>query len=610
VTPDTISRLAVEGCRLFPVAAREKTPLIPDWPNQASDRSENIDFWSKRWPGSNWGVATGAGSGTFVIDFDGDAGRRAIEYFTGAYSEDWLRTRTAKTPRGRHLWYVWPDGETRIRNSAGKIAYGVDVRGEGGYVVVPPSVHPSGAPYTWENFGAIASAPVWLLDLVIHASGQAEPKFSIGGNGTNGSKEAIIPRGQRNSTLASLAGSMRRRGMEQDAIFAALSAHNTAHCDPPLSEGELRTIANSVSRYEATDQPIIAKTIDTTVRQDMPDAVLDGRLGEICKRRLSSLPIAYSWLPLIAAAGPLITRETSIRNNIFVCTVGPKGSGKSTGYEHAFRITGILEPVLVPAMFGSAEALVERLQGQSCCLLSVDELAHLLAKAAIDRSSFPFVLNRAFYADRIVGGSKGQPWEIDCRISLAGGIVEELFGDAFGYSSTGGLHDRFLFGLCPQPYEHLWRPFEGWSEELKPLPSRVHPNVWDAKDEWIKSGIPSRVAELCLRVAYIAACIDRRSALSASDLSPALALARYEVKLRAYLAPNPGENSDARCAVKIRAWLADNASDGAWVRRRDLDRGINAARFGPNVFNRCLLAMQFGDEIELDKPGKNLRLII
>ena len=112
----------------------------------------------------------------------------------------------------------------------------------------------------------------------------------------------------------------------------------------------------------------------------------------------------------------------------------------------------------MPAMFGSAEALVEILKGQLCCLLSVDELAHLLAKAAIDRSSFPFVLNRAFYSDRIIGGSKKEPWEIDCRISIAGGIVEDLFGDAFGYATTGGLHDRFLFGLCPQPYEHLFDP--------------------------------------------------------------------------------------------------------------------------------------------------------
>jgi hypothetical protein len=610
VTPDVISRLAVEGCRVFPVAAREKTPLIPDWPHQASDRSENIDFWSKRWPGSNWGVATGAGSGAFVVDFDGDAGRKAIENFTGAYGTEWLQTRTAKTPRGLHLWYIWPDGETRIRNSAGKIAEGVDVRGEGGYVVIPPSIHPSGAAYTWQNFGAIASSPSWLLDLVIRGSGHVEPKFLIGGNGTNGARGPKIPRGQRNSVLASLAGSIRRRGLDQDAICAALLAHNAAHCDPPLAEAELRTIANSVCRYQPDAEPIIAKSIDPTVRQDMPEDVLDGRLGEICKRRLASLPIAYSWLPLVAAAGPLITRETAIRHNIFVCTVGPKGSGKSTGYEHAFRITGIEEPVLVPAMFGSAEALVERLQGQTCCLLSVDELAHLLAKAAIDRSSFPFVLNRAFYADRIIGGSKGQQWEIDCRISLAGGIVEEIFQDAFGTATTGGLHDRFLFGLCPQPYEHLWRPFEGWSENLKPVVSRVLPDVWDAKDEWVKSGIPARVAELCLRVAYICACMDGRTALSASDLAPALALARYQVKVRSYLAPNCGENSDARCAVKIRAWLADHAADGAWVRRRDLDRGISASRFGPNVFNRCLQAMQFNDEIELDKSGKNLRLIL
>lgn len=82
-----------------------------------------------------------------------------------------------------------------------------------------------------------------LLTEVEHKP-QAEP--SSGAQPT-GSK---ITKGTRNSTLASLAGSMRRRGMTPDAIEAALSAENQARCDPPLPESEVKVIARSVARYE------------------------------------------------------------------------------------------------------------------------------------------------------------------------------------------------------------------------------------------------------------------------------------------------------------------------------------------------------------------------
>src|SRR6185312_13264172 len=100
----------------------------------------------------------------------------------------------------------------------------------------------------------------------------------------------------------------------------------------------------------------------------------------------------------------------------------------------------------------SAEGLVEKLQDAepgAIRLVFVDELAHLLAKAAIERSSFPYILNTAYYEDQQSGGTKGKLFSVDCRLSLSGGVVEQLFGDSFGMATTGGLYDRFIFGLCP-----------------------------------------------------------------------------------------------------------------------------------------------------------------
>jgi hypothetical protein len=296
----------------------------------------------------------------------------------------------------------------------------------------------------------------------------------------------------------------------------------------------------------------------TIKRPDMPESVLDGRLGEICQRRLKHLPLAYSWGALVTTAGAMIPRgAASIRTNLFWCPVGPPGSGKSQSQEACFQIAGLTQSTtLLKAKFGSAEALVERLEdigADAVRLVFVDEMGHLLSKAAIDRSSFPYILNTAYYEDRQAGGSKGRQFNFDCRLSICGGVVEEIFGDSFGAATTGGLYDRFIFGLCPQPYQYLYRPFEGGLEPIKPFAASADSDVWDARDEWVRNGISPRVAEHALRVAYICACVDGRPSLRASDLSAAHAFAQYQTRVRVILAPNPGENPDARCATQKRS---------------------------------------------------------
>jgi hypothetical protein len=266
--------------------------------------------------------------------------------------------------------------------------------------------------------------------------------------------------------------------------------------------------------------------------------------------------------------------------------------------------------ILLKAKFGSAEALIERLDdvgSDAVRLIYPDELGHLLSKAAIERSSFPYVLNTGFYEDQQAGGSRGHQFNFDCRLSIIGGVVEEIFGDAFGLATTGGLYDRFIFGLCPQPHQFLWRPFEGAAEPISPYAAVVNSDVWEARDQWVKDGISPRVAEHALRVAYICASVDAKPTLRVADLAPALAFAKYQMRLRRVLSPNPGENTDARCAVAVRNWLSERAQEGSvWVRRRDLGRGINSARFGPGVFNRCLSNLVLNNEIELAE--KELRL--
>lgn len=235
---------AARGWRLLPVRAGEKTPLVKDWPTLATSDISQIEKWAARFPACNWGVATGPGSGVFGLDVDGNRGRAALK----AYQQQRLElpeTLTVSTGRGKHLYFCWPEGEG-IRNSAGRLAAGLDVRGDGGYLVIPPSVHNSGTKYAYAALDApVANAPDWLLSLI---QAQTSPQSGPSAPAAGAVASEPIGEGSRTNRLVSLAGSMHKRGMDPAAIEAALLVENAAKCSPPLPEAKVRAIARDIPK--------------------------------------------------------------------------------------------------------------------------------------------------------------------------------------------------------------------------------------------------------------------------------------------------------------------------------------------------------------------------
>lgn len=217
-----------------------KHPRVRDWPAQATADAERIMSWWGRWPGANLGVVTGAVSGLVVLDLDGPAGHAALKE-RGLRLPPSVMSQTGRGEGHNHVFFTHPGGH--VPCSAGRIGPAIDVRGDDGYVLAPPSRTSGG--YRWlvgPDAAALAPAPDWLLKATDKPP-RAAPL------------PETIPQGERNKTLASLAGSMRRRRASEQAILAALKTENETRCRPPLGDDELRRIAASVARYAPADPP-------------------------------------------------------------------------------------------------------------------------------------------------------------------------------------------------------------------------------------------------------------------------------------------------------------------------------------------------------------------
>jgi archaellum biogenesis ATPase FlaH len=210
------------GWSIVPVAMGSKKPLIP-WGRYQHEMptEDKVGEWFRN-KESNIGIVTGAVSGLVVLDVDVPG---------VSYNID---TPTVQTSRGYHYYFAYPPGATRIN----AVIQGLgELKGDGGLVIAPPSLHEGGRHrYTW-----IVPAGRPLAQL---------PERFLRLAGKKSAAEAdLICEGERNATLASKAGTLRRAGMDEEDIAACLRAINLEQCSPPLDEREVDSIARSISRY-------------------------------------------------------------------------------------------------------------------------------------------------------------------------------------------------------------------------------------------------------------------------------------------------------------------------------------------------------------------------
>lgn len=242
-----------ESVSIIPILPGSKRPAIK-WEEFQKRRAtpEERAQWKKEFPGCNWAIVTGEISGLFALDWDKEKGRELRRekrvYGCPASITPAGGFHTLHDHPGRRV----PNGVRLLGDESG----GLDVRGDGGYIVCPPSII-DGKSYEWEVppwIGKLGPAPEWLWPLIERGNGSGSAPA-----GTSTQLDGLPPgvaKGQRNQTMAQYAGRYLRKGLTAEETFLLLLEGNKKFM-PPLPEEEVRRIVFSIARREREKGPVI-----------------------------------------------------------------------------------------------------------------------------------------------------------------------------------------------------------------------------------------------------------------------------------------------------------------------------------------------------------------
>lgn len=465
------------GYKVFPCAPGGKQPATANGLLDATDDPEQVDRWWSANPDYNVAIRT---DGLLVVDIDG-ADNPWVDSLTEDQRADLIAPHSY-TPRGGTHRFFRGGG---FRNTTSKLAPKVDTRADGGYVVIPPSRLSGEAVYQWAAFFKIEDAPDrlpnppdWLVERIARASVErpaVEPD------------DTPIPDGQRNATLARIAGQNRRVGLSAAEILALLQAVNANRCRPPLPDYEVERIASSVARYKPDQawtavveghwEQLVAAPSNAELAElndapgdpgPLPEKLLDvpGLLGRVMRFTLDG---AHKPQPVLALAGAIALVATIIsrkvrdahgtRPNLYAIGVAPSGSGKERPRQAIKQILTAsgLADLLGPEEIASDAGLRRAVEQQPALLLLLDEVGwflqatndakrspHLSAARALLLklySSSGTVFTGKAYADREQTRPINQP-----HVVIYGTTVPDPLFDALGAGAmTDGLASRLLF---------------------------------------------------------------------------------------------------------------------------------------------------------------------
>ena len=256
-TIDLAAEYVDSGWSVLPVKPEEKRPVMTNWLQYTKTKAtkEMVTSWFANLSGVGVGVVTGRVSNMVVLDVEASCPYRIEDLLRKYPTQMYSRTGSG----GYHLFYQYPTSVPHVSNRV-RIFDGADLRADGGFIVLPPTVHPNGNRYEWVKRGPLGAFPMDLLEL------QAQPRVQNDGWITETLRG--VSEGGRNDACARLAGYFFKKGINSDIVETLLMEWNERN-DPPLPVREIRATIKSIERNHA-----VGETQFTSVQfEDDRDAV-------------------------------------------------------------------------------------------------------------------------------------------------------------------------------------------------------------------------------------------------------------------------------------------------------------------------------------------------
>jgi hypothetical protein len=344
---------AHHGMPVFPTNPLDKRPLTANGFKDATVDEAQIREWWTKWPNAMIAVPTGIASGMWIVDLDLDPvkktdGMATLTQLIAQHGEI-PQTLMTITPRGgRHLIFVW-DRNVEIRNSAGKIGPGIDVRGEGGYVCLPPSRNANGGVYRWDpdSAGQAAPASAWVIELARSKPKTRNTAWARAALDRECNAVASAQPGQRNDTLNTSAFNLYQivhgGGLDEqevhDRLFAAAQACGLVADDGAASVEATINSAAQAARAQPRTRPQL-RPQRTGPRPTIQ--IVGGQLPRIINEVESAL---------LASGAPIFCRADRLVEPVTEEMAAADGRKTVTAKLRALSVDSLLEPIAEAAIF-------------------------------------------------------------------------------------------------------------------------------------------------------------------------------------------------------------------------------------------------------------------
>lgn len=335
-----------------------KHPRTPNGCKDASTNPEQLRQWWRKYPDANIGIATGGDSVLLVVDADGEVGQKSLQSL-GKFPET-PKVQTGRLDGGYQFYFRYPSGSDLTIGSS--VMPGIDFRGEGGYVIAPPSLHKTGRRYQWlvsPEHLALATAPDWLISALSQKNPREKPPAneqskSGGLRLTVASSDDFFSHhgaseGERNTVLAQLAGVHYARGDSTDTIKAAALAWNN-RCQPPEDEATVLKALRSAEHWRENDKVYPADDIEAlplpplpsfpTLRSEAYQGLI-GAMAQALEPHTEADPVGIL-LGMLTCFGNIVGRGACLtigarRHSpaLFVAIVGRTSDGKGDSWSNA-----------------------------------------------------------------------------------------------------------------------------------------------------------------------------------------------------------------------------------------------------------------------------------